>query len=101
MKPILLLLLTLNIAQAQELTLMSKSTIYAIFEKSLLSPVCYDKPIIRKGIKRECFLIADGHKLFITKKQANVYKKKRHGTYKIKCIYDQKAKVFHKCYITK
>ena len=101
MKPLLLLLLTLSIAHAQELTLMSKSTIFGIFKMSLLTPVCYDQTLKRKGIDQTCFLIADGHKLYITKKRAKLYKKKRRGKYTLKCVYDQKAKVFHKCYITK
>lgn len=101
MKPILLLLLTLNIAQAQELTLMSKSTIFAVFKMNLLTPVCYDETIKRKGINQTCFLIADGHKLYITRNRAKIYNKKRRSKYNIKCIYDQKAKVFHKCYIAK
>jgi len=101
MKPILLLLLTLSIAQAQQLTLMSKSTIFGVFKMSLLSPVCYDKTLKRKGIDQTCFLIADGNKLYITRNRAKLYKKKRRSSYNIKCIFDQKAKVFHKCYITK
>ena len=101
MKLITLLILLTTLVQAQEITLMSKSTILGVFKKQLLSPVCHDKTYKRKGIDQTCFLMADGHKLFITRKQAKLYKKKRRGHYSMRCRYDQKAKVFHNCYIEK
>ena len=95
---ILLMFTTLN---AASLTLMSKSTIFGVFEMKLLSPVCHDKRYIRKKIDQTCFIMSDGEKLFITRKQSKLYKQKRRGKYTVRCRYDQKAKVFHKCYIQK
>ena len=95
------LLITLGTLEAASLTLMSKSTIYGLFEMKLLTPVCHDKRYIRDSIDQSCFLMADGNKLFITRKQAKLYKKKRRGRYTLRCRYDQKAKVFHNCYIQK
>ncbi len=101
MKFLLTTLLLLSSAQAAELTLMSKSTIFGVFKMPLLTPTCYDKAYVRHGIDQSCFLMSDGHKLFITRQRAKLYKKKKRSRYTIKCRYDQTAKVFHKCYITK
>ncbi len=101
MKQILAILLTLSALQAEELTLMSKSTIFGVFKKNYVTPTCYDETFKRNGVDQSCFLMANGHKLHITRKQAKLYKKKKYGRYTIRCKYDQKAKVFHKCYIQK
>ena len=101
MKIAFILLISFSIMQAQQLTLMSKSTIYGEFKKNLLTTTCYDKTFKRNGIDQTCFLMGDGHKLHIAKKKAKLYNKKRHGRYTIRCRYDQKAKVFHGCYIKK
>jgi len=101
MKHLLLLLLVLSTSQAEQLTLMSKSTIFGVFKKNYVTPTCYDKTFKRNGIDQTCFLMGDGHKLHITKKQAKRYKKIGYGRYTIRCRFDQKAKVFHKCYIQK
>ena len=101
MKQILAILLLFSVSHAEQLTLMSKSTIFGVFKKSLLTPTCYDKTFKRNGIDQTCFLMADGHKLHITRKQAKVYENKEYGRYTIRCTFDQKAKVFYKCYIQK
>jgi len=101
MKYLLVLLLTLSFSHAEQLTLMSKSTIFGVFKKNYVTPTCYDKTFKRNGIDQTCFLMGDGHKLHITRKQAKLYEKKGHGRYTIRCRFDQKAKVFHKCYIQK
>jgi len=101
MRYLTLLIIGLSSLEAGSLTLMSKSTIFGVFEKKLLTPVCHDKRYVRHGVDQTCFLMADGQKLFITRKQAKLYKPKRRGHYKIRCRYDQQAKIFHKCYIQK
>lgn len=101
MKYLLVLLLTLSTIQAEQLTLMSKSTIFGVFKKNYVTTTCYDKTFKRNGIDQTCFLMANGHKLHITRKQAKLYDKKGYGRYTIRCRFDQKAKVFHKCYIQK
>jgi len=101
MKSLLYLLTAATLLQAEPLTLMSKSTIFGVFKKELLTTTCYEKPYVRNGIDQSCFLMADGQKLHVTRKQAKLYNKKRRSRYTIRCRYDQKAKVFHKCYVQK
>ena len=101
MKYLLTLLLMISVIHAEQLTLMSKSTIFGLFKKNYVTPTCYDKTFKRNGIDQSCFLMGDGHKLHITRKQAKLYEKVGHGRYTIRCRFDQKAKVFHKCYIQK
>ncbi len=101
MKTLLFLLISFSITQAAQVTLMSKSTIYGEFKKNLLTSTCYEKRFVRHGIDQTCFMMADSMKLYITRKRANLYKKKQHARYTIRCRYDQKAKVFHGCYISK
>lgn len=101
MKTLLLIISIFTLLQAEPLTLMSKSTIFGVFKKDLLSATCYDKPFVRNGIDQSCFLMADGHKLHITRKQAKLYNQKRRSRYTIRCRYDQQAKVFYKCYVQK